>query len=554
MALSDECSKWRIKYLTTEEKFQSLQHLSQLQQTKLVNCQSAIGKLSAYVKQLRREVFGDHSERTVRKESTAAASTSFCPDQSEVPKRGKRPGMPGHGRKSDGEPDQIIDHDLDEADKHCRCGGEFELTDLPAVTSNDTHLEEKVIVREHRRRKSARRCLQCGRKAGIKTAPKPPRLIPKSKYSNSLWQFIVEEKFWLQRPLNRVKLKLSSLGLTARLSTLTNGLQILYQRRVFEAVYDEIVDRSRLSEQRHMDETGWKVFAETEDKDSPRWYLWVSVTADTTVFILDPSRSNEVINKHLSGVANGTIICDRASPYKCFQKNNDGFIIAFCWVHQRRDFIKLKTGYPQHAAWADQWITRIDALMLQNKLRIAALQKPSDYKNEDKTLRKMIRQMERKIESDLGDNSLSDEQRGPINSLSEHWLGLTVFVNLPQVPMSNNEAERALRDAVIGRKNYYGSRSVWSGQQASWLFTIYATLEQNGINPRKWMNDYLDACARNGGLPPPSKVIRQFLPWNYRMTPEESIESEPPSPQAQPTPPCSISLLESSPQIAINTS
>ena len=43
-----------------------------------------------------------------------------------------------------------------------------------------------------------------------------------------------------------------------------------------------------------------------------------------------------------------------------------------------------------------------------------------------------------------------------LRSLRNHWEGLTLFVADPDLPMDNNQAERALRGPV-GRKNYYGS-------------------------------------------------------------------------------------------------
>ena len=45
-----------------------------------------------------------------------------------------------------------------------------------------------------------------------------------------------------------------------------------------------------------------------------------------------------------------------------------------------------------------------------------------------------------------------------------HWQGLTLFVEDPDLPMDNNQAERALRGPVVGRKNYYGSGAQWSGE------------------------------------------------------------------------------------------
>jgi len=43
---------------------------------------------------------------------------------------------------------------------------------------------------------------------------------------------------------------------------------------------------------------------------------------------------------------------------------------------------------------------------------------------------------------------------------------LTVFVDHPQVPMDNSEAERQLRGPAMGRKNYWGSGAVWAGELA----------------------------------------------------------------------------------------
>ena len=78
--------------------------------------------------------------------------------------------------------------------------------------------------------------------------------------------------------------------------------------------------------------------------------------------------------------------------------------------------------------------------------------------------------------------------------------------------MDNNTSERQLRLPVVGRKNYYGSGSIWSGMLATFLFTIFQTLLLNQVNPKHFMLAYLEACAINGGKPPEN--IDTFLPWN----------------------------------------
>ena len=52
-----------------------------------------------------------------------------------------------------------------------------------------------------------------------------------------------------------------------------------------------------------------------------------------------------------------------------------------------------------------------------------------------------------------------------LRSLRNHWQGLTLFVEDPDLPMDNNQAERALRGPVVGRKNYYGSTAPLPGAQ-----------------------------------------------------------------------------------------
>ncbi|QVL50308.1 MAG: transposase [Thiocapsa sp.] len=78
--------------------------------------------------------------------------------------------------------------------------------------------------------------------------------------------------------------------------------------------------------------------------------------------------------------------------------------------------------------------------------------------------------------------------------------------------MDNNRAEETIRTPVIGRKNYYGSGSLWSAQLAATLFSILQTLALWGINPRAWLTAYLNACADAGGQAP--SVLAEFLPWS----------------------------------------
>ena len=78
--------------------------------------------------------------------------------------------------------------------------------------------------------------------------------------------------------------------------------------------------------------------------------------------------------------------------------------------------------------------------------------------------------------------------------------------------MDNNAVERTERGPVVGRKNYYGSGAVWSGQLAAMLFSLLATLRLWELNLRSWLTAYLTACAAAGGRAPAD--MSGYLPWN----------------------------------------
>ena len=72
-------------------------------------------------------------------------------------------------------------------------------------------------------------------------------------------------------------------------------------------------------------------------------------------------------------------------------------------------------------------------------------------------------------------------------------------------------AERDVRQAVVGRKNFYGSGSEWSGQLAAMMYSVLMTVKLWKLNARTWLSAYLQACADNGNQAP--QDINAFLPW-----------------------------------------
>jgi transposase len=258
------------------------------------------------------------------------------------------------------------------------------------------------------------------------------------------------------------------------------------------------------------------VFERIEGKVGYKWYLWVIRTGSAIVYVMAPGRGASVPMVYFSQLLVQTIlVCDRYSAYKKFARTI-GVLLAFCWVHCRRDYLELARGYPPLQGWAMDWVERIGTLYHLNKARLEVHEDAVRFAQRDTQLRAHLQLMHEECERGLADASLHRAARKVLKSLMRHWEGLTVFVEHPEVRMDNNTVEAALRNEVLGRKAYYGSGSVWAAELAALSFSVLMTLVHCWqINPRRWLQEYLQACADNGGRAPLD--LSPFLPW--AMTP-----------------------------------
>ena len=65
---------------------------------------------------------------------------------------------------------------------------------------------------------------------------------------------------------------------------------------------------------------------------------------------------------------------------------------------------------------------------------------------------------------------------------------------------------------MIGRRLSFGSDSETGARLAALMYSVIATLLLNGIDVLRWLEDWLAACARNGGRAP--EDLAPWLPWS----------------------------------------
>jgi len=481
-----------------------------------------IEKYKAQIRDLRQRYFGRRSEKCAKHSEQSQGSHTRGV-------RGQRRGSRGHGRRRLPQlPVREQTVDLEEANKLCpKCS--LPLRDCGLTQDSDTvEIEVQAYIRRVKRKRYHPSC-QCGVLPGIVTAPPAPRLIPKGKHGVSVWVEVLLQKYHYCQPTSRLLQNWNCLGLKLSQGSLIGGMKQL--KPLFAPLIKAFKAQQLRDEFFHADETLWRIFEQLAGKIGYRWYLWVFRSRTVCFYLLDPSRAARVPLAHFAQLlSEAIVVCDRYSAYKKMARTL-GILLAFCWAHVRRDFLEVARGYPQLQPWAGQWVERIGALYHENQLRLQAQPDPEQFALSQARLRELMTQMVTARDQELADAQLHPAARKVLKSLHKHWAGLSVFVEHPEIPMDNNAAEQAARNPVCGRKNYFGSGSKWAGEFAAMMFTVFMTLVYCWqINPRLWLTEYLNACARNNGVAPAD--LTPFLPW--AMTPERLAFLRGPVPTVKP--------------------
>jgi len=498
----------QVRDLTHEVGYWKSMHARAVQRNE--ELQTELNESKAEVRQLKAERFGKQSE----KQSTTDRSNDLDdPQQQATPKkkRGQQPGRPAPKRRDYSHlPARETEIDLPEDAKVCDCCGK------PFVylgfNDDGEQIEiETTVYRRVIRRKRYRQTCDCSGRPRTITAPLPPKLLPKSIYGTSLWTHLLLEKYHLQRPMHRTIEQLRLLGLSLAPGTIADGLKRI--EPLLTPIYDAIRTHHVQSKYFHADETRWRVFVDRAGKMGHRWWLWLFAGEDSVVFVLDPSRSHDVPQSHFPEDVQGVLMVDRYSGYKAMEQVKKGnLVLAFCWAHVRRDFVRVGKGYPELTQWALGWLRQIRELYNLNRERLRHAIGTSEFTAADAQLRQHASAMAQERDCELACDKLREPCRKALVSLNEHYSGLTLFVDDPRVPMDNNYAERLIRNPAVGRKNYYGSGSEWSGRLAMMLFSLFATLTLWKINPRTWLSWYFDACAASGGKAPANPASFSAIP------------------------------------------
>ncbi len=187
-------------------------------------------------------------------------------------------------------------------------------------------------------------------------------------------------------------------------------------------------------------------------------------------------------------------------------------LVANCNAHGRRNFVKVTANFPEPCRFVLETfreIYRYDAVT--RKQGMAAEQRLTFHQEHSKpVMDKLHAWLEAQFDEKLVEPNSGLGQA--ISYLLNHWQKLTLFLEKPGVPLDNNIAERALKKAILHRKNSLFYKTRKGAQMGDLFMSLIHTCELNEVNAF----DYLTELLRH-----PEELKQnpsEWMPWIYRDT------------------------------------
>lgn len=253
-----------------------------------------------------------------------------------------------------------------------------------------------------------------------------------------------------------------------------------------EPIYRELVEAIRESAAVYADETGWRIGVLSA-------WLWVFTSERITVYTIDERRSHEVVVEILGREFAGVLVSDCFTAYDA--KALEDWLKQKCFAHILRELSKLEREKARGAVRFPRELLEVlrGALKLkEEKPRLSGAEFQARLLALEEKLDALIAEGRRFTDPD---NARLAKR---LRKQREH---LFTFLEMEEVEATNNQAERALRPAVIVRKTGGCNRTARGAGTHAVLASLLVTAKQQGIAPADYLAQVL--VAKGDELPLP---------------------------------------------------
>jgi transposase len=493
--------------------------------------EAVIAHLKLTIEKLRRELYGQRSERTVRLveqmelqlEELEARATE---DEIAAQESARLASLPAPAPRRRPVRKPFPEHLPRErvvvpAPTSCPCCGSMKLSKL----GEDVTETLEIVPRSWKVIQTVREKFTCRQCEAITQPPAPFHVTPRGFMGPNLLATILFEKFGQHQPLNRQSERYGREGIDLSVSTLAD--QVGAATAALKPLHELIARHVMAAERLHADDTTVPILAKGK-ADTGR--IWTYVRDDRPFGGADPpaalyfasrDRRQEHPDAHLTGWR-GILQADAYGGYNgLYDPARPGGSVtsALCWSHARRGFFELadiaasarrRARAAPVSPIALEAVKRIDALFdIERGINGLSAEERRGARQEQS------RPLVDDLHAWLGEQRLklsrSASVAKPIDYMLRRWNGFATVLDDGRACLSNNAAERALRGFALGRKAWLFAGSDRGAERAAAMATLITTAKLNDVDPQAWLADVL---ARIAGTP--QSRLAELLPWSWR--------------------------------------
>src|SRR5487761_1309204 len=361
--------------------------------------------------------------------------------------------------------------------------------------------------------------LRCGACGQVFTAQEPEGVGP-DKYDETAAAMIAQLKYGAGTPFYRLEQLENQMGIPLPAATQWEIVEEAAQ--VIKPARDELIRQAAQGTVVHNDDTSMRVLRLNRDPSDERTGVFTSgiVSVDQgwkiALYFTGGRHAGEnlaeVLQQRSAELPSPIQMCDALSRNVPKLPTGVEILLANCLAHGRRHFVDVVENFPNECRYVLEMLGQVYGHDAEARERGLA---------PDERLR-LHQQRSRPVMDKLHawlEAQLSERKTEPNSGLGEaisyllrHWQPLTLFLRKAAAPLDNNIAERALKRAILHRKNALFYRTLHGAQVGDLFMSLIHTCQLCGANSFDYLVE-LQRHARELTSRP-----AEWMPWNYRET------------------------------------